>query len=517
MSRTYVRFPEGARVTVAHHQELPRSGEEREALRERGQFWTPDWVAEAMVRFALSNRSRSLLDPAVGPGTFLIAAQRLRKLGLTDVSHFTGFDIDPEVMAKAQTAGGGEFHLEQRDFVACSPESASQSSIVANPPYIRHHRIPGERKDELRSEVLREHNGLKLDGRVGFHYYFFLTALRSLAPSGKLCFIMSADTAEGVSAKKMWREIVREFRLDAVVTFRPEATPFPGVDTNAVIYCISKEPPAPEFVWMEVSSPTDELGPVLAAVGEGSPIPQSSDIKSITRGIDEAVSTGLSRPPFEGDVAATFGDFVSVMRGVVAGDSEFFFLTDEQAKAFELPESSLTGVVVRTRNVRGDTFTTSDFENLGALGQPRWLFSADEFEDGDDPVSKYIREGISRGLPEKPILAARGTRWYRSERRIVPDFLFAYLGRRNQRFIFNDARVIPSTAFLCVYVRPEYQDQMDRIRALVGDSSVIDNLRYVAKSYGGGALKVEPRSLERLPLSLEQLTRAGLSPPNRLC
>ena len=43
----------------------------REALREKGQFWTPGWVAEAMVEYVLAGRDDVLLfDPAWGRGLF---------------------------------------------------------------------------------------------------------------------------------------------------------------------------------------------------------------------------------------------------------------------------------------------------------------------------------------------------------------------------------------------------------------------------------------------------------------
>jgi len=55
--------------------EVPRAGAARESLREKGQFWTPDWIAEAMVEYVLSGGSDHLFDPAVGPGAFFRAAK----------------------------------------------------------------------------------------------------------------------------------------------------------------------------------------------------------------------------------------------------------------------------------------------------------------------------------------------------------------------------------------------------------------------------------------------------------
>ena len=58
------------------HQALPRSGSGRDALRAKGQFWTPDWVADFMVAYALQDQPTQLLDPAFGEGVFFRAAKR---------------------------------------------------------------------------------------------------------------------------------------------------------------------------------------------------------------------------------------------------------------------------------------------------------------------------------------------------------------------------------------------------------------------------------------------------------
>ena len=55
--------------------QLPPSGKVRESLREKGQFWTPDWVAEAMVEYVFTHQGGLLFDPAVGAGAFFRAAK----------------------------------------------------------------------------------------------------------------------------------------------------------------------------------------------------------------------------------------------------------------------------------------------------------------------------------------------------------------------------------------------------------------------------------------------------------
>jgi type I restriction-modification system DNA methylase subunit len=52
---------------------------QRRRQQEKGQFWTPDWVAEAMVTWLLEDGGGPLFDPAVGNGAFFRAARRVAR------------------------------------------------------------------------------------------------------------------------------------------------------------------------------------------------------------------------------------------------------------------------------------------------------------------------------------------------------------------------------------------------------------------------------------------------------
>jgi hypothetical protein len=97
------------------------------------------------------------------------------------------------------------------------------------------------------------------------------------------------------------------------------------------------------------------------------------------------------------------------------------------------------------------------------------------------------------------------------EVRQPPPILFAYLGRRNSRFIRNYAGVIPLTCFLCIYPHQNEPDFVDKLWQVLDHPETAANLPSVGKSYGSGAIKVEPRSLEKLPLPLYLVEKVGLA------
>ena len=94
----------------------------------------------------------------------------------------------------------------------------------------------------------------------------------------------------------------------------------------------------------------------------------------------------------------------------------------------------------------------------------------------------------------------------------MPGLLFAYLGRRDCRFIENCAGVVPLTGFLCVYPWDTSKEYRAKLCRALNHPRTIANLPFVGKSYGGGAIKVEPRQLDSLEIPQEVLNEVGLKP-----
>ena len=493
------------------HQRLPKAGAARETLREKGQFWTPDWVAEAMVGYVLSAGSNHVFDPAVGAGAFFRAAKVISsRVGLP--VRLLGTEVFPDALTGAREQGLSEADLANvhiTDFIL-NPPPGPFSSIVANPPYIRHHRLPADLKGRLKV-LAKQVIGAPLDGRAGLHIYFLIRALERLAPGGRLAFIMPADTCEGVFAPTLWRWITQHYRLDAVITFEHDASPFPGIDTNALVFMLRKDPSQPAFLWARCQARGEFL---TNWVMGGFKNPEHGLIVLLRR-LDEALSTGLSRPPINRSLGTPIlNDFATVLRGIATGANEFFFLTKRRAKELGIPPEFFVHAIGRTRDVVGDTITEDRLKELDAAGRPTLLLSLDSrmFNNFPLPVREYIRQGEKMELPSRTLIASRRP-WYKMETRRPPSYLFAYLGRRNARFVRNTAGVVPLTGFLCVYPRKTDHDYIEKLWRVLNHPDTIANLSLVGKSYGGGAIKVEPRALERLPLSAHVLTEVGLEAP----
>lgn len=490
---------------------------DRELLRQKGQFWTSEWVARAMVGYAVSGGSDQVFDPAVGAGAFFRAAKGMQA-GLGHRLVLCGTEIDRQALREASASGlcGADLEkVEIVDFLQYEPPTKFKA-IVANPPYIRHHRLGPEVKARLRHLAVRL-LGCAIDGRAGLHVYFLLHALELLAPAGKLAFIVPADICEGVFAEQLWSWIARRFRLDAVVTFAPDASPFPSVDTNALILLITKTEPRESFFWARcLKAPTPQLEEWLRS---GCAILPSGDLEVSHRNLSEALVTGLSRPAScDSRSAATLGDYARAVRGIATGCNEFFFLTRGRAKELALSPEFLRKTIGRTRDVKEDRIREETLDALDAAGRPTLLFSPDgrSKEQFPEAIRHYLAEGEADGVNKRTLIATRRP-WYKMETRDPPPILFAYLGRRNCRFIRNLAGVVPLTGFLCLYPRRRDRAFLEGLWKVLTHPRTVANLACVGKSYGGGAIKVEPRALEKLPLPMEALAESGLSSGTKMC
>ena len=446
------------------------------------------------------------------PGTFFAAARQAGFAG-----DFAGFELHASALSESPTLGLSASELRDvtiGDFIS-SRLIRTFPAIVSNPPYIRHHRLSGRQKGELQ-RLAQLCLGFRLDGRVGLHLYFLLKCLDHLAPGGRLAFLLPADVCEGVSSRAVWSSLAGKLRLDAVVTFEEQAAPFPTVDTNAMVFLFSKLTPLARVPWLRVRKPDPEA--ILRALGlnGGTATEVVGDAMTMhIRETSELVATGLSRPPRpSGSRGTALSVFARVVRGIATGANEFFFMTSSQMEEYGLDKRFFRRAIGRTRDCPYGTLDWSRLNALDAAGRPTWLLNLDRQPREKLPahLSAYLLRGEQAGLARRALIKTR-TPWYRMEQREEPPMLFAYLGRRDCRFLLNRAGVVPLTGFLCVYPWDRSEAHVRKLWQALNHPDTLANLAFVGKSYGGGALKVEPRQLEALEIPQHVLECGDLAAP----
>lgn len=465
-------------------------------VRSHGQVWTPPWVSEAMACLVQTKLKGEVLDPAVGPGALLSACSRLEmNLGPT-----TAYEIDETALSLQDSiqeyASKNISNLRLENFITAKLDKQFDC-IIANPPYLRHHKIGSELKIVC-DEITRRTLGISIDARAGLHIYFLIKSLASLKENGELVFIVPADTFEGVFAEKLWSTISKKFRIEFVITLSEKSSAFPGVDTNAVIIKISKKEPLGNFTWCRWESEKNEdfsNAVFQITVGNNSQASELGLENQITS-LEKAVLKGFSRSQSEEEVEGVgLPNFARIIRGIATGDNDFFLFTKERIEKFKLDESYFVRTLMRVRDLPDAKLDLESLNSLDSQGRPTYLLSLDAKTEIDSNLAKYLALGEEQGIHKKSLISTR-KKWYFMEKREPVPILFSYLGRRANRFKLVETELQPLTGFLCIY--PLNGVSSSKLVDILNHKLTIAQLKNVGKSYGDGAVKVEPGGLRKL-------------------
>lgn len=500
--------------------------EGREELREKGQFFTPQWVTTAMSAFILCGKPTQIFEPGFGTGAFFVGAESAARSMQVELPVYRGCETDDSAFARAIDQGIPENviqNIADKSFFDFDTEPV-YPAILGNPPYIRHHRLSRVEKKTL-SKLATEITGRNIDKRAGYHVYFLIKSLAMLKSEGRLSFILPADVAEGKFSKALWSWISENYQIHSVVTFSPDATPFPGVDTNAIVFNLINQKPHDEIKWLRCNRTDSSLFQLMSS--ERTNWESTESVEVFNRTLEEAMYRGLSRPAtdlgVEGQDFLPMTHFCKTIRGIATGANSFFWMSEEELKSNGLSEFKNTDYILecvgRTRDVKTAELTKEVFQEHVKSGNSAYLLSLSKqaIEDLPKPIQVYIQKGVDEGFHARTLISKRNP-WYNMEKREPADFLFAYLGRRNNRFIRNTAEVINLTGFLCVYAK--YEDRgvskiqrknfLKCLSNALNHPETVSKLSLVGKSYGDGAIKVEPRQLDNLPIMKSVAVETGL-------
>lgn len=248
--------------------------EERIAL---GQYYTPPDVADLMVSLSTDDPNGSVLDPAVGTGTFLMRAEaRFRATsGMSHEDLLPGlWGIDISAFA-AELAVINLFRLDMRatrnfpriavrDFLRLSPQDtidfppARQSpggqgrvpvtipafaTVLGNPPYVRSQLLDDlDPQYKQRLSLLAATHGISNDSLFDLFVYFFLQASAFLAPGGRLALVTSASWLTARFGAQLQTYLLGRFDSLMIIWSEVESL-FPNVDVDTVITLVRKPSP----------------------------------------------------------------------------------------------------------------------------------------------------------------------------------------------------------------------------------------------------------------------------------
>jgi adenine-specific DNA-methyltransferase len=150
------------------------------------QFFTPPRVAKLMAEWAVTPRTGTLLEPAVGTGA-LVRAAFARKPDL----RITALDSDPVIVRAflSENPDLARVEVVLADFLA-QDFSSLYDAVLMNPPYLRHHDLA---YDFDIFDLYSRRYGVAISRLANSYLLFTIKASMLLAPRGRAAIIVPTE------------------------------------------------------------------------------------------------------------------------------------------------------------------------------------------------------------------------------------------------------------------------------------------------------------------------------------
>lgn len=481
--------------------------------RERGAYFTPHAVAEALATWAIKSRSEIVVDPAAGKGDLLAAAEtRLRSLGRKRspgiwgvelhnrtfqrlLANFRGWSINEE------NALEGSFFTHVADLPKCDV-------VLMNPPFVRHHDIP----IATRATMVKALDGARgsVDGRASAWAYFLALSPNLLKAGGRLAAVLPTDLLASDYGAPVLAHLQKLF--STVNLIYCDGDVFPALSQQTILLLADGR--------HKLDGRTADMK--LRRIRY--PVQGETDFSIASKTSGKTFSAGETLPRILAPRSALaiearlikrsdvkkLGDLARVELGYVTGDNAFFHLSVADAKRFGLSGTHLTKALTRERDLLGVRFTAPDWKRRMKEGAKDWLLT---------PTKGQTR-AVKNLLKRKAAMEARSsykcgirTPWWRVPLADPPRALMVYMGSK-ARIVSNTAKAQISNSFF----------RLTNINGLSPNDLAVASLTSVfrlsaalnARLLGGGLLKLEPSDAQRVLVPTHRIEAKDLGRVDKL-
>jgi hypothetical protein len=487
--------------------------ETAERFRQAGVFLTPPELAIEMARCAVAEFGDTsgpihFGDPAFGTGAFFRALTSF--LPKDSFGSAIGIEIDSDRAETGRRRWAKEgLTILPGDYLHMG-SLPQRNLILANPPYVRHQRLPSAYKQLLRKHA-SSRTAIPISGLSGLYVYFMLLSHEWMLPGAVAAWLIPSEFMDTRYGEAVRRYLTEHVELRRVHLFDPDDEQFENARVSSAIVVFRNRLPRPGNVVTFTQGGT--LANPLRTHGEIGMQLGTND------GWRAKVAPRARRKPS----TIRLGDLFEIKRGLATGANRFFILPRELAASKGLPAFALRPILPKARTLESDVIE-SDPDGYPAIAKQYCLLdcslSREEIARSYPALDQYLASADLIAVRTRRLVADR-TLWYRQEVRPPAPFLCTYMGRGAQgqppiRFLWNKSEATATNTYLLLYpregltswgvTRPDTEARLfSTLRALAEET-----LRDVGRIYAGGLHKVEPRELSAtlLPMEAEWLEEA---------
>lgn len=455
------------------------------------QFFTPFQLASLMADWLLGSQNlETVLEPAFGLGVF----SRVLLSKKSDLS-IKGFDVDEKIFAEAKgifdDTSEVAIHLEDYMF---NDWNNKYDGIICNPPYFKFHDYDNKR-------ILKEIENrlkIKLNGFTNLYTLFLLKSIHQLNPNGRLAYIIPSEFLNSDYGKLVKSTLIKNKVLRHIVVFDFEENVFDDALTTACILLCSNDKHSQKVKFSTIKK-IDDLELIKNLISNY-PIVGMDEATFEINELDPGVKW---RKYYQKQNGARyrnlipFSNVAKVVRGIATGANEYFTFSKSKATQYGIGLKYLLPCICKAADVKGNFFTSDDFDSLVKCDRQVYLFNA--MGSMDENVLTYVELGEKSGIDKRYLTACR-TPWYSLENRPPSPIWVSVFNRSGLRFIRNEANIFNLTTFHCVY--PVQNSLFDQVNVDVLFAYLLtDVAREIfednRREYGNGLQKFEPNDLNK--------------------
>lgn len=460
-----------------------------------GAYYTPDAVAEVLVRWSLNGERGRLLDPSFGGCAFLEAgAMVMEEMGVKAGGEMVfGVDVDPNCVQYVRNSSRlFEKNCTFADFLSLSPTDLSGrlfQSIVGNPPFVRHHWVKGEKRSVARK--IANESAVVLAETANLWAYFLVHALAFLVKGGRLALLVPEAILQADYAVDVRRVLESSFRRVRLVHLRERL--FHGTEEPVVVVA-GEDFGESGTLSVDSLESAGELEAFLRGVKVSRPHKTLANARRVLPDALGAIELVQAKGR-----TVRFDDLATTRIGIVTGANSHFIRTSKELKQLGITAKARTGIVSRTKWLSGLEFTNSDHQKVVAAGSKAFLVRPTPATEDQAGVVRWVAEGEAAGIHEHHKCMKRAP-WYRVDLPPRPDAFVTSTRLRPPVLVLNRTNYRCTNALYAVWFHFDNEVSPECIALGFLTTFVALWSELNGRRYGGGALKLDLGTLSKLPL-----------------
>lgn len=476
----------------------------------RGGYYTPEYLATYIAKWVANSSPKNILEPSCGDGIFLKA---LHNIGEHKNIQFHGFELLKEEAEKAKALSLQlDMHatIENSDFLEHAIRimhsgKTAYDGVVGNPPFIRYQYLPKDSQDK--AEIIFKSEHLKFTKHTNAWVPFVISAIKILAPGGRLGMILPAEIIHVMHAQSLRTYLGQQ--CSKLLIIDPEEIWFENTLQGAVILFAEKK--------QTVSDHSYGLG-IYKVAGKDFLKEDPEDLfervpringETVEGKWTQALLTKEERELFKSllklDEVHKFHNIAKVDVGIVTGANKFFLVADDVVKEYGL-EDYAHPMFGRSEHCPGLIYDNEQHKKNAEKGNPtNFILIKDELGKLPKRVKEYIAYGESQDLQTRYKCRIRKP-WY-----TVPSVYATEIGMLKRshdmpKLILNTVGAYTTDTAYRITTKGDISSK--KLVYCFGTALTALSAELEGRHYGGGVLELVPSEIEQLliayPKGLEE-------------